>query len=442
MRKFLVLFALVFVCGPGKAVFPINGASLQPDTAVLMPDTAAWFGQGALRMDLVLAGDQSRTKAYLDELYYEPYWSGSPSSMIDSLGFGSFRVKVFRQATGELVYSNGFGTLFQEWQTTPEARVISRAFDQVIRMPFPAETVRVDILERMRDGSFSSVIEVEVDPNSMFIRRNHFTPYPVTRVAGNGDPAHSLDLVFVAEGYLEGQMEKFRSDVRDMAEYILSQQPFESYRDHINFWAVESPSPAEGPSNPGQGFYNRTPAGTTYYSLGLDRYLTTARHGQLMDAAANAPGDVVCVLVNTTQYGGGGIYNAHIVGTADHPWSKVVFIHEIGHGLAGLGDEYFGSEVAYEEFYPLDVEPWEANLTTLVDFESKWKDLLEDDIPVPTPAEEPYLDRLGVFEGGGYTSEGVFRPYVHCRMRSNAAPGFCPVCQKTISRVIETYLRY
>jgi hypothetical protein len=226
MRKFLVLFALVFVCGPGKAVFPMNGVSLQPDTAVLMSDSPAWYGQGALRMDLVLAGDQNQTNAYLDELYHEPYWSGSPSSMVDSLGFGSFRVKVYSQASGELVYSNGFSTLFQEWQTTPEARVISRAFDQVVRMPFPAETVRVDILERMRDGSFSSVIEVEVDPTSMFIRKNHFTPYPVTRVAGNGDPANSLDLVFVAEGYLEEQMEKFRSDVLGMSEYILSQPPF------------------------------------------------------------------------------------------------------------------------------------------------------------------------------------------------------------------------
>jgi hypothetical protein len=441
MRKILLIYSLLLFCESGTTVFPMNAASLQTGAAVLPSDTSSWFEQGALRMDLILAGNQQRTSAYLDELYYEPYWSGSPKGMVDSLGFGSFRVKVYRQTTGELVYSNGFSTLFQEWQTTPEARQVSRAFDQVVRLPFPAEMVRVEVLERLRDGSYSQVIEVEVDPASMFIRRDHFTPYPVSKVVDSGDPSSSLDLVFVAEGYLPDQMGKFREDVREMAEYILAQPPFDRYHDRINFWAVESPSPAEGPSNPGQGFYNRTPAGTTYYSLGLDRYLTTARHGQLMDAAANAPGDVVCVLVNTEQYGGGGIYNTHIVGTADHPWSHVVFIHEIGHGLAGLGDEYFGSEVAYEEFYPLDVEPWEANLTTLVDFESKWKDMLEEDIPLPTPAEEPYLDRLGVFEGGGYASEGVYRPTIHCRMRSNTAPGFCPVCQNTLSKVIETYLR-
>jgi hypothetical protein len=400
-----------------------------------------WYNPGALRIDLILAGNQGQTNAYLDELYHEPYWSGSPNSMIDSLGFGSFRVKVFSEETGMLNYSNGFSTLFQEWQTTPEAREINRAFDQVIRVPFPQEKVRIQVLERLRNGDYAEVIMIEADPSDMFIKRNQFAPHPVTRVMGRSNPAESLDFVFVAEGYLPDQMEKFRKDVLDMAEYILEQPPFDQYRERINFWAVESPSAEEGPSNPGQGFYNRTPAGTTYYSLGLDRYLTTSRHGQLMDAAANAPGDVVCVLVNTEAYGGGGIYNAHVVGTAGHPWSKVVFIHEIGHGLAGLGDEYFGSEVAYEEFYPLKVEPWEANLTTMVDFEDKWKDMLDPGTPVPTPAEDQYLETVGVFEGGGYTAHGVYRPYIHCRMRSNSAPGFCPVCQQTLSRVIETYTR-
>lgn len=399
------------------------------------------YKPGALRIDLILAGDQQTTTAYLDDLYHEPYWSGSPDNMIDPLGFGSFRVKVFSEASGDLLYSNGFSTLFQEWQTTAEAREIRRSFDQVVRVPFPLEKVRIHVLERLRNGDFAEVISIPVDPADMFIKRNQYVPHPVTRVAGNGDPASSLDLVFVAEGYLADQMGKFRQDVLEMAEYILQQPPFDAYRDQINFWAVESPSAEAGPSNPGEDFYNRTPAGTTYYSLGLDRYLTTSRHGRLMDVAANAPGDVICVLVNTEAYGGGGIYNAHVVGTADHPWSKVVFIHEIGHGLAGLGDEYFGSEVAYEEFYPLHVEPWEANLTTLVDFGSKWQDMLDEDTPVPTPATDEYLETVGVFEGGGYTAEGVYRPHIHCRMRSNTAPGFCPVCRKAIARVIETYTK-
>lgn len=409
-------------------------------TLFAQEEEKTWYDPGALRLDLILAGNHLQTNVFLHELYFEPYWSGSAHSMIDQLGFGSFRVEVFGMETGDLLFSNGFSTLFQEWQTTAEAKRTSRAFDQVVRIPFPREKVRVEIFERERDGSLARAAAFEVDPESIFIKRNHFIPFPVTQIVEGGAPSDCLDLTFVAEGYLPDQMERFRQDVRTMAEYIMEQEPFNQWKDRINVWAVESPSKEEGPSNPGRAFHNRTPAGTTYYSLGLDRYLTTSRHGKLMDAAANAPGDVICVFVNTSQYGGGGIYNAHVVGTSGHPLSKVVFIHELGHGLAGLGDEYFESDVAYEEFYPLDVEPWEANLTTLVDFDAKWGEMLESDTPVPTPAENRYLETVGVYEGGGYAAKGVYRPYIHCRMRSNNAPGFCPVCRETLSRVMRTYI--
>ena len=84
--------------------------------------------------------------------------------------------------------------------------------------------------------------------------------------------------------------------------------------------------------------------------------------------------------------------------------------HEFGHGFAGLGDEYYSSEVAYEDFYYLEIEPWEPNITTLVNFESKWKNMLDDSIPVPTPRTKDFIDNLGVFEGGGYMAKGIYSP--------------------------------
>jgi len=120
--------------------------------------------------------------------------------------------------------------------------------------------------------------------------------------------------------------------------------------------------------------------------------------------------------------------------------SKKVAIHEFGHGFAGLGDEYYTSGVAYNEFYDLEEEPWEPNLTTLVDFESKWKDMVGQETPVPTPREPQYRDTVGVFEGGGYVSKGIYSPVMDCRMKSNQAEGFCPVCQRAIERMILYYL--
>lgn len=62
------------------------------------------------------------------------------------------------------------------------------------------------------------------------------------------------------------------------------------------------------------------------------------------------------------------MYNFYACGTADNPRTPVVFTHEFGHSFAGLADEYFSSEVAYQDFYNLKYEPWEPNITTLVDF--------------------------------------------------------------------------
>jgi len=120
----------------------------------------------------------------------------------------------------------------------------------------------------------------------------------------------------------------------------------------------------------------------------------------------------------------------------DQERSGKVFIHEFGHGFAGLGDEYYTSSVAYNEFYPLDTEPWEPNLTTLVDFHSKWEKMLKQGTPVPTPAESIYLGGTGVFEGGGYSAKGIYRPAYDCRMKSNNTVNFCNVCEHSIERMI------
>ncbi len=101
--------------------------------------------------------------------------------------------------------------------------------------------------------------------------------------------------------------------------------------------------------------------------------------------------------------------------------------------------------------------PWEQNITTLVDFDSKWKDMLTPGVKVPTPWTDKggkRADRMaraanekrgevtvGVYEGGGYRAKGVYRPVETCRMRDNHNPTFCPVCERAISRVIEFYTK-
>ncbi|RPH30445.1 MAG: peptidase [Bacteroidales bacterium] len=404
-------------------------------------DYSDWFLPKALRIDYFLTGDSQRQGIFLDGLSEEPYWSGYSNTLIDPFSYGSYKVDVKDKETGKLLYSRGFCTLFQEWQTTDEAKVTPKAFEQVTRIPFPKKPVAVEFEGRQKNGVFASLYRFEIDPSSIYISREQGNKYPVTPIVNNGKPEQMLDITFIAEGYTLTQMESFRGDVKRLYDYLVSQEPFSKYKGKINIWAVESPSEQAGPDNPGKSIWNKTPVGTTFYTFGTDRYLTTLKFKSVMDVAANAPGDIVYILVNSTDYGGGGVYNHYNVSTANHRLSDKVFIHEFGHGLAGLGDEYYSSDVAYSDFYPKDVEPWEPNLTTLVNFESKWKGMLEPNTPIPTPVNDASKGRIGVFEGGGYVSKGVYRPAYDCRMKSNEAKGFCPVCVKAIEDVLIFYTK-
>ena len=91
--------------------------------------------------------------------------------------------------------------------------------------------------------------------------------------------------------------------------------------------------------------------------------------------------------------------------------------------------------------YPADIEPWEPNITTLKDFHGKWEQVISKKTPVPTPADKKYADAVGVYEGAGYSLNGVYRPMQDCRMRTNENPTFCPVCQKAINNLIDFYVK-
>jgi hypothetical protein len=404
-------------------------------------DFDQWFDNKALRIDYFLAGDANTQHFFLDDIREEYFWSGSPLSLIDGLGLGTHRVEVTEMQNGTLIYSLGFCTLFQEWQTTAEAKYLTRAFEQVTRIPFPKQKVEVSFKTRDKDGKFAELYKFEVDPSSIFINRRAPETIQSSKIVDNGHYSHKLDIAFIAEGYTREDMDKFKADVKRFADFLFTQPPFNEFADDINIWAVESISDGVGPSNPGTGYWNITATQSEFYTFGIDRYLTTNRFHRVMDIAALVPGDQVYILVNTSEYGGGGIYNHYSMATADHEISNIVFIHEFGHGLAGLGDEYYTSDVAYQDFYPLHVEPWEPNLTTLVDFKSKWLHMMDKDTPVPTPSTKEFSGKVGVFEGGGYMHKGLYRPFIDCRMKSNEAKTFCPVCQNAIRSVIATYVR-
>ncbi len=399
------------------------------------------FIDKVLRFDFMFSGNKETTIVYPMGMKQEPHWAGSITNLIDPFNYGNFKYEVFDDTTGTLIYSRGFSSLFQEWQTTEEAKIISRSFYEVATMPFPKKRIRLVISMRKRDGTFEELYKTRIDPSDYFIRREKPVNVATSELNKGGDPGTSVDLAFIAEGYRADEMKKFHEDVKKMTNALFSEEPFSGYKDRFNIWAVDAVSQDSGTDIPGEGNYVSTALNSSFYTFNLDRYLTTQDIKAVNDYAAAVPHDVIIVLINSNKYGGGGVYNYYSGTTAGNNLSQKVFLHEFGHGFAGLADEYYNSSVAYDEFYPLNIEPWEPNITTMVNFGSKWKNEVGKGTPVPTPAEDQYANVTGVFEGGGYSAKGIYRPEIDCRMKSNGSKGFCTVCRNAIKSMIEYYIK-
>jgi hypothetical protein len=409
---------------------------LSPISVCGTPVFDNFFTSDVLRFDYLLTGNKTLAKVIQCEIKKEKMWSGSPNALIDNLNYGTYRFEVYDHKSGELIFSKGFSPIFQEWQSTKEANVMDKAFYQVIRFPFPKISVRLKIEKRDYNGKFSDIYSTTIDPSNYFITNENSRTIPIEKIQYKGDPAHKIDIAILAEGYTEGEMGKFVEDARRLTDSLFAVIPFTQMKEYFNIYALKTPSEESGTDIPGEHIYRNTLYNSTFYTFDISRYLTTTDMKTVCDMASVVPYDHLIVLVNSTRYGGGGFYNFVNVCTSDHPLSPKVFIHEFGHGFAGLGDEYYTSEVAYNDYYNLKVEPWESNLTTLVNFALKWKNMVDVSTPVPTPRDGKYTSKVGAFEGGGYLAKGIYSPMENCRMKSNEAADFCPVCQKAIKEAI------
>ena len=398
-----------------------------------------------LRLDYIFSGDATHTEISLAKMGRLEGWWGRTVNMDNLLLRGNGQIILRDSATSQVLYCTSFSTLFSEWQCTPEALHTRKAFENVYLVPMPQATayVTVNILDK-RDSVTASMTHI-VHPDDILIRPVA-SPYTLDKcryVHKGGDSKDAIDIAIVGEGYTKEEMEVFYRDAKETADQILSYEPFKGKADKLNFIAVPVESKESGVSIPLKGEWKQTAFSSHFSTFYSDRYLTTLHLFDLHDALASVPYEHIIILANTDNYGGGGILNSYVLTAAHNRWAMPVVVHEFGHSFAGLADEYFYDDGTDQ--YDLHTEPWEPNITTLVNFDSKWKDLVEKsgivtkaDQRLPayrTLVESDY--KVGIYEGGGYLSEGIYRPYPTCRMRDNTYPLFCPVCQRAISRMID-----
>jgi hypothetical protein len=376
-------------------------------------------------------------------------WAGRRHNL-DSVALkGNGQICMKDIQTGKVLYRQSFSTLFQEWQATEEATRVRKAFENVFLLPMPEAEAEVKIEIYDFYGNVSASLRHSVDPKDILIRGGEPQPAPHRYLLKNGSPQECIDVAILAEGYTAAESDLFYRDAQAAMEAILNHKPFDQYKGAFNFVAVALESQQSGVSVPGAGEWKDTALKAHFNTFYMDRYLTTLRLKNLHDKLSGIPYEHIVILANTDTYGGGGIYNSYTLTTAHHPAFKPVVVHEFGHSFAGLGDEYYYDDMYTEYYYP-EAEPWEQNITTLHDFASKWEDMLPKVVQIPAPAFDgsvwekisqgvPQETFVGVYEGAGYQSKGVYRPFPDCRMKTNAADGFCPVCQRAIARIIEFY---
>jgi hypothetical protein len=397
------------------------------------------FYNKSLRIDYIHAGDQNSESFYLDEVKIEPYWGGSKVNLVDTFQYGAYYFKVFDALNDSLIYSRGYSSLFGEWQTTDEAKITRKAFTETLVMPLPINNAKISIYSRNDKGDFIEMFSYLFESNNYFIHSELSKPYPNFKIVDSGDPATHVDIVILPEGYTEEEMGLFIHDCQEFADILFSFEPYTTYKDKFNIRGILAPSRDSGSDIPADTIWNKTVINSSFYTFDSERYCMTYDNKSVRDLAANAPYDQIYVLVNSNKYGGGAIYNFYSMSVNSNLQAAKIFVHEFGHGFAGLGDEYYNSEVAYSDFYPLDIEPWEPNLTTLIDFGSKWENLLAEDTPVPTPSTMENIDKTGVYEGGGYVGKGVYRPKQDCLMNTFRSDEFCEVCKQAIEKMILFY---
>lgn len=399
-----------------------------------------YFQNRTLRIDYHFVGNADQQIVALDELASQDGWAGRRVNLNQIPVRGNGDIKVIDPESGKTIYRNAFSSLFQEWLVTDEAAEVTKSFEATFLVPFPKKEVLVEITLLSNEGKQQAKLRHTVKPDDKLIRNlDSRTATPHEYLLRSGSAEECIDVAIIAEGYTPQEMDIFMKDARTACDEIFSYEPFASHKERFNVVAVQVPSKQSNVSVPQDDEWRETALNSNFMTFYSPRYLTTNSVHLIHDSLAGIDYEHLIILANTDTYGGGGIYNSYTLTTAHNPSFKPVVVHEFGHSFGALADEYFYEHADHTDgTYKLGYEPWEQNITTMVDFDSKWRDMIPAGTPVPT---EPTAERqknytIGAYEGGGYMTKGMYRPAVVCRMRDNEATQFCAVCQRAIERII------
>jgi len=439
-----------------------------------------------VRVDYYHSGNAEMEMFSLHQVVIEPLpWPGNPGKALDTVQRGHFMYQVEEPESGDVLYSRGFSSIFQEWQSTGEARQMNRSFHESVRFPKPDKPVRLRILKRNETQGFDSIWTAHIDTDDMLVVRARApAPEAVLELHVSGAPAGKVDLVILGDGYTASEAGKFASDAQRLTKALFTYSPFKERAGDFNVWGLNPPAFVSGVNRPSNGTFRHSPSGTTYDAFRAERYMLAFDNLGMRRILQHTPYEFIVILGNSETYGGGGIYGLYSTVAADSDWSEYLFVHEFGHHFAALADEYYTSDAVYEPTIDRP-EPWEPNVTALHDpHELKWGHLVEEGTALPTewPKEifeefqrenqarrgqlradnrpEAEMNQLfrdeqewvtglfaqypatnsavGAFEGANYEASGYFRSEMNCIMFTRDKV-FCRVCSDAVEEIIDMY---
>ena len=238
------------------------------------------------------------------------------------------------------------------------------------------------------------------------IKLNGMAQYKLDTINYAGDSKIFADIVFLGDGFTADEMDSFESYVKNHSEKFFSKTPLKEYKRMFNVFYVKTPSNESGagmtPDAPIDNIF-----GSCFGTSGVDRLLWPTKWSMVYEVLNQTKPDydVMVVLVNQLKYGGGGSSSGYICYSLD-PQSIEVLIHESGHAIAGLADEYWYN--GYER--PNQTQDIE-NL--------KWKNWMGD-------------EEIGTYRYSENPDEEAYswyRPHQNCTMRYNNRQ-FCAVCRE------------
>ena len=254
------------------------------------------------------------------------------------------------------------------------------------------------------------------------------------RVVRHGTKADKIDILFVAEGYRQGELATFRSDVARIVDALSNKADYDGRRwDWFNVWRQNVRSAQSGADDPMTGRQVVTAFDTSYGVGGAQRCLFPETRAGLRAAhrlRRQARADVVVVLVNSSQYGGcagGGVITQSRRGSPAR-----VLAHELGHAVFGLADEYDYGRSHCGATRRAKLAPNVSGTDDRRDL--PWSDLVGSSTRVPTPATSANARVVGAFEGAMYCPDNRWRPQLNCLMRE-LHHTMCLVCSRQMGRV-------